>query len=141
VIDNECRDCGRHMLLFARHLCSACYKIRSKAGKRWDGPPPYAPQRRIHRAEPLNGPGVCPDCQRWCARRAVRGFCANCYRIRKEAGDRECTGPRPNVSRPTEWPAAGHWTSQTRPAPAGNSQVGNSQIDWRAMADVIRVLR
>ena len=139
MIDNECRDCGRHMLLFARRLCAACYKLRWKHGRTWDGPPPPSDRRRIHRAEPLNGPGVCPDCQRWCERRAVKGFCANCYRIRREAGDRECVGPPPDKARPTEWPARGHWTVRGRPARPEPEP--NDKVDWRAMADVIRVLR
>jgi hypothetical protein len=136
VSDNECRDCGRHMLLFARQLCAACYKIRWKAGKKWDGPPPYSERRRIHRAEPLNGPGVCPDCQRWCERRGARGFCANCYRIRRNAGDRDCVGPPPDVRRPTEWPAR---RAKGRPAPPPPDP--GDKVDWRAMADVIQVLR
>jgi hypothetical protein len=135
VTDNECRDCSRHMLLFARGLCAACYNLRRKAGKVWDGPPPYSARRRIHRAEPLSGPGVCPDCQRWCERRGGRGFCANCYRIRRNAGDRKCEGPPPDVPRPTEWPARGKGRPR-RPAPAAPAEV-----DWHAMADVIKALR
>jgi hypothetical protein len=136
--NNECRDCHRHMLLFARRLCAACYKLRWKHGKRWDGPPPRS-ERRIHRTGPVNGPGVCPDCRRWCERRGARGFCANCYRIRRDAGDYECAGPPPDVPRPTEWPARGHWTVEGRPAPPAANP--SEKVDWRAMADVIRVLR
>ena len=112
MIDNECRDCGRHMLLFARRLCAACYKLRWKHGRTWDGPPPRSNLRRIYR---------------------------NCYRIRREAGDRECVGPPPDKARPTEWPARGHWTVRGRPARPEPEP--NDKVDWRAMADVIRVLR
>jgi len=136
-VNSECRDCGRHMLLFARHLCAACYKLRRNRGTGWDGPPPSA-NRRIHRAAPLGGPGVCPDCRRWCERRGGRGFCANCYRIRKNAGG-DWDGPPPDVARPTQWPAPGHWTVKGRPARPAPAP--SSEVDWRAMSDVVRVLR